>query len=251
MHENRFHSCSSFITLTFADEHLPPDGSLNVKVFQDFMKRLRRSLPRSKKIRFFHCGEYGEKFGRPHYHALIFGLDFVDCGYAKETDDKTGVVTWQSRTLDRLWPFGMNRVGEVTFESCAYVARYITKKVSGRLADAHYQFVNDKGEIFKVAPEYCTMSRRPGIGALHFDKYSNEIYLRDEVISRGHPCKPPKFYDRLLAKQNSALYESVKEQRECALMLSPALEKSPARLHVREVVKLALTGQLRRKYEDG
>ena len=77
-------------------------------------------------------------------------------------------------------------MGEVTFESCAYVARYVTKKVTGRNAVSHYERVDSgSGEVFSLRPEYCTMSRRPGIGTQHFDKYRDEIYPRDEVVCRG------------------------------------------------------------------
>lgn len=250
VHEKRFHDESSFITLTYAQEHLPRDGSLNVKHFQDFMKRLRKSIE-PKKVRFFHAGEYGERKGRPHYHAIIFGEDFRRGGYDVEESDR-GDTTWTSPALDALWPFGLNRVGDVTFESCAYVARYVTKKVNGRQAKSHYERICEAtGEIFDLKPEYATMSRRPGIGALHFEKYHQEIYPSDEVVSRGHPSKPPKFYDRMLEKCNPPLYAQVKDDRECALSLSSKYERSPTRLRVREAVKLAAIGHLSRKYEIG
>lgn len=249
MHENRFHSSSCFITLTFSDENLPDRGSLNVKHFQDFMKRLRKKIS-PRKIRFFHCGEYGDKFGRPHYHAILFGEDFSSSKYCVRKTDR-GDVVYNSTVLDELWPFGISEIGEVTFESCAYVARYVCKKVTGSRSASHYQRLCEAtGEIFQVEPEYCTMSRRPGIGALHFDKYSNEIYLRDEVLSRGYPSKPPKFYDRLLAKRNLSLYEEIKDHRECALMMTSSAERSPSRLHVREVVKKAQIGLVKRNYES-
>ena len=249
-HEKRLHSESSFITLTYDSSHIPRDGSLNVKHFQDFMKRLRKEIS-PQKIRFFHAGEYGEKRGRPHYHAIIFGRDFRDQGYDQEKSPR-GDLTWSSPQLDRLWPFGMNRVGEVTFESCAYVARYVTKKVNGSLAERHYQRICEAtGEIFQLKPEYATMSRRPGIAHGHFDKYMPEIYPADEVVSRGHPSKPPKFYDKLLERYNPAVYAKVKEMRECALMLSPVAERSPQRLHVKETCKQAQIASLNRRYEIG
>lgn len=249
MHEFRFHDDASFITLTYADPHLPFLGTLVPEHFQKFLKRLRRSIG-ARKIRFFHAGEYGEKYSRPHYHAIIFGLDFRHARYDVQTSPR-GDETWSSPMLDRLWKFGSNRVGSVTFESCSYVSRYICKKKTGRNAYLFYEKICEKtGEVIQLVPEYCTMSRRPGIGALHFSKYHNEIYLRDEVISRGFPSKPPKFYDRLLAKQNSVMYEEIKEQRECALSMLPAEGRSPRRLHARDVIKQAQLGQLSRNYEE-
>ena len=250
MHEKRFHEESSFLTLTYDDDHLPAHGSLNLKHFQDFMKRYRKRLG-YKKLRFFHAGEYGEKLGRPHYHAIIFGDSLLEGATDIETTDR-GDTTWRSPLLSELWPAGLNRVGRVTFESCAYVARYVTKKVSGNRAAGHYErFSESTGEVYELKPEYCTMSRRPGIGALHFQKFSSEIYPSDEVVSRGFKSKPPKFYDRLLEKSDPDMYERVKDDRECALTISPKFDRTPSRLTVRETVKLAELGQFKRRYEIG
>lgn len=250
VHENRFHDESSFITLTYDEDHLPKDGSLNVKHWQDFMKRLRFSL-KEKKLRFFHCGEYGEKKGRPHYHAIVFGECFRRDSYDLEHSDR-GDLTWRSKLLDSLWPFGLNRVGDVTFESCAYVARYVTKKVNGRRAKDHYERIDEvTGEIFQLKPEYCTMSRRPGIGAQHFERYIRSIYPSDTVVARGVSSKPPKFYDKLLEKTDPALYAEIKEVRECALATSSKADRSERRLADREIVKLAQISSLKRRYEVG
>jgi len=250
VHEKRFHKESSFITLTYDKEHLPPGGSLDVKHFQDFMKRLRKASGYTK-LRFFHCGEYGDQFGRPHYHAIIFGRDFLEGATGHQTTPR-GDTTWISPDLSKLWPFGFHQVGKVTFESCAYVARYVTKKVTGRRAASHYErFSEYDGECTSIKPEYCTMSRRPGIGALHFHQLSREIYPQDFIVSGGKKMKPPKFYDKLLEKFFPELYLRVKDERECALTLSPVEERSPRRLAVRETVKQAQIGQLTRKYEIG
>jgi len=248
VHELRFHEESAFITLTYDEDHLPPGGSLDIKHFQDFMKRLRRRLGYTK-LRFFHAGEYGEKRGRPHYHAIIFGHSFFKDAYDVEVSDR-GDRTWQSPLLNETWPVGINRVGSVSFESCAYVARYITKKITGPQASSHYEKLNERtGELFQLKPEYCSMSRRPGIGSLHVEQLLSEIYPADEVVLRGTPTRPPKFYDRRLALLDPELYIKVKESRECALADSPIEERSPHRLAVKEIVKLAKIGQLSRRYE--
>lgn len=251
MHELRFHDRASFITLTYDEKHLPPGGTLVPKHYQDFMKRLRKSC--DQKLRFFHCGEYGEKAGRPHYHAIIFGEDFQD-EVIERGKTEQGHDTWRSAHLERVWGKGRTECGSVTFESCAYVARYITKKVTGQAAKEFYTFVDENdpyGEVHTLHPEYATMSRRPGIGKLHFDRHHREIYPQDEIIVRGVRCKPPKFYDRQLEKLDPKAYELLKDQRECALMLSPTREhRTPARLEVRHVVKRASIQSLRRKLEE-
>lgn len=254
VHENRLHECSSFITLTYRDDKLPPGGSLRIKDFQDFMKRFRKD--QGTRLRFFHCGEYGEKRRRPHYHAIIFGESFDDWGdcYDVERAAKGDIdyITWSSRRLDRLWPFGLNRVGRVTFESCAYVARYVTKKITGPAARVAYDVVDyTTGEVTELAPEYATMSRRPGIGAGHFEKYWKHIYSRDEIAINGKLCKPPRFYDRCLEKKDRIAFLNLKDCRESALMAAPKYDRTDERLAEREVVKQAQIRALRRNYEIG
>jgi len=176
VHEASLHSQNSFLTLTYADEKLPADGSLVVKHHQDFMKRLRKHLSQERKdpcpchkgtdtkVRFFHCGEYGETYGRPHYHTLLFGHDFED--KVLEFTTPRGDEVFTSKTLGELWTHGLSKIGSVTFESAAYVARYITKKVTGDDAEKYYE---------GRKPEYVTMSRRPGIAHSWFEKFKSDV----------------------------------------------------------------------------
>lgn len=182
IHEASLYSENCFLTLTLSDAFLPAGGSLDKSLFQKFMKRLRKQFS-GRRIRFFHCGEYGEQYGRPHYHACLFGFDFPD---KVPWMERKGFQVWRSPILEQLWPFGRCEIGSVTFESAAYVARYIMKKVTGPSAKAYY------GEL---APEYVTMSRRPGIGQPWLDKYMSEVYPADSVVIRGKLMKPPRFYD--------------------------------------------------------
>jgi len=80
VHEASLYDNNCFITLTYNPENLPPDCGLIKSDFQKFMKRLRKSYP-SNKIRYYQCGEYGDKNNRPHYHALLFGFNFDDWVY--------------------------------------------------------------------------------------------------------------------------------------------------------------------------
>jgi len=194
VHEAQMHDANSFITLTYDQEHLPPDGSLNLREFQLFMKKLRKFL--GFPIRFFHCGEYGDKQGRPHYHALIFGYDFPDKTVWDRRDE---IILYRSKTLEKLWPIGFSTIGEVTFESAAYCARYIMKKITGQSAWEHYTTWDpDTGEVLATrTPEYTTMSRggkdgQGGIGRSWLDKYEHDVYPSDEVIMRGRSMRPPQ-----------------------------------------------------------
>lgn len=237
-HENSLHEKSCFITLTYDDEHLPPDNSLDVKHFQLFMKRLRHHY-QPQKIRFFHCGEYGERTNRPHYHAILFGLDFEDKKYFKKSGEHS---LFRSDTLENLWHFGHSNIGSVSFESCAYVARYITKKITGDMAGNHYG---------GRRPEYCTMSRRPGIGSGWIKKYKEDVYPSDEVIVRGQQCKPPRFYDRVLEKEFPEEYEVVKARRIAdAKANSNSADNSYRRLNDRETCVKARQAVFKREPGD-
>lgn len=208
MHEASLHERNCFLTLTFDEDHVPSDYSLNVVTFQKFMKRYRKMFG---PVRFFHCGEYGELNFRPHYHAIIFGHDFDD---RIQCDLRTQNALFVSPSLQKLWPFGRATIGDVTFESAAYCARYITKKVTGDLADTHYERVHSvTGEIYKVSPEYTTMSRRPGIGRGWYDKYHSEVFPQDRVIARGVESKPPRAYEQLLEQRDLEMYKALKDKR--------------------------------------
>lgn len=256
LHESKCYEKNCFVTLTYDDEHLPANHSLTYVDFQLFMKRLRKyyshrddynnlwRLP----IRFFACGEYGDQTKRPHYHACLFGTDFADRVFDRRL--ASGSALHSSKILSSLWTHGFCSVGDVTFESAAYVARYIMKKRFGDVANehSHYRFVDDYGEIHYREPEFARMSLKPGIGAPWYAKYSSEVYPRDEVIVRGKRLKPPKFYDTLLDSRDFDTYEFVLYARsKKALQL--AEDATPARLKVRERVARAGLNVKRRTLE--
>ena len=224
MHEASLYSDNLFITLTYDDQNLPADWSLDVTDWQQFMKRLKNATGRKKTpLRFFHCGEYGDQLGRPHYHALLFGIDLNDKKPYKKTE--TGEVLYTSELLERVWGKGFCPIGNVTFESAGYVARYTTKKISGAAADAHYD---------GRRPEYATMSRNPGIGRLWFDRFKTDCYPHDYAVVNGKRVRPPKFYDTLL---DSEELEALKKNRtRTAKKYSD--NNTPDRLAVRHEIQL-------------
>lgn len=239
VHEAQLHEENCFITLTYRPEQLPPGGSLVLKHFQDFMKRLR--FEHGNGIRFFHCGEYGDRGGRPHYHACLFNFDFKDKVLFK---DERGVRLYTSETLERLWRFGFATIGDVTFESAAYVARYVTKKITGEMAAEHY------GER---KPEYVTMSRRPGIAAGWFQRFASDVFPLDHVVLRGREMRPPRFYDQLFERAHAMRYAKLKRVRRYNIRKHDLVlwhESSPSRLWVREEVQRLRFKQLKRGLED-
>jgi len=230
MHEAQLHSENSFITLTYDDTHLPSDKSLHKPDYQQFLKRLRQHVWRKygKKIRYYMAGEYGEKYGRPHWHLCIFGHGFHDKKYWKRT--ASGSILYRSEELEALWPFGYTSVGDVTFESAAYVARYIMQKQSsdkinpqtGKPWNSIYDYTNpETGEITKREPEFNKMSLKPGIGAEWFKKFKSDVYPHDYVIVRGKKMKPPKAYDKMYKKSNPYEFDEVLYKREINAKLNP------------------------------
>lgn len=194
VHEAKLYDENCFITLTYDPAHLPEDLSLKYVHYQKFMKRLRRRFF-SRVIRFYMCGEYGENFGRPHYHSCLFNLDFPDKLFYSGKGE-TRIYT--SKTLDELWGMGGCKIGRMTFESAAYVARYCTQTVTGQAAEEHYKVVNkETGEIFTRVPEFGRMSLKPGIGAPWLAKYMKDVYPKGEVVINGRLAKPPRYYDKI------------------------------------------------------
>lgn len=246
MHEASQWPCSSFVTLTYDDEHLPSGGSLFYPDFQRFMKRLRKSRP-GRVIRFYMCGEYGEQTVRPHYHACLFNEDFSKDRKVWR-DFGSGCVVYRSSELERLWPFGMTSVGELTRESAEYVARYVVKKVTGAPAAEHYKVIDrETGEVSWREPEFTHMSLKPGIGSAWFGRYgASDVVPHDRVVHAGRVGVVPRYYDRLLSRVDPEALELMKMARE-ARARARFGDSTPERLAVREQVAAARFSAFRRK----
>jgi len=230
VHEASLFDENCFITLTYSDEFLPSDGSLNKKHFQDFMKRLRSRFV-GRRIRYFHAGEYGSQYRRPHYYACLFNFDFADKKLFRRAN---GVSLYTSSILDDVWSHGYGSVGSLTFESAAYCARYIMKKVTGDLAAEHYLGCDEiTGELTELAPEYTTMSRRPGIGREWYERFRGDVFPGDSVVLRGREMRPPRFYDCLYELENPEDFRRIKRERIQASFRAKD-DCTPERLAVRE-----------------
>lgn len=231
MMELEDHDEAWFLTLTYDSDHVPmsayPDPetgeavdcmTLSKRDWQLFMKRLRKEYD-AKKIRFFASGEYGSKTARPHYHAIVYDLHF-EPGELKFHKMSNGFRLYRSDRLDKVWSNGFCIVAEVTWESCAYVARYCMKKVNGEMS----KFYDD----FNLEPEFCLMSRKPGIARNYYEKHKDEIYKYDKVnlstAKRGVSTKPPKYFDQIFDGEDPDRMTELKEQRKIAAERLKALE---------------------------
>lgn len=226
MLELEYHDSAYFVTLTYDDKHVPIHDycsdystgevgrslSLEKRDFQLFMKRLRKRFSNDK-IRYFAAGEYGSNTLRPHYHAIIFGLHLNDLvPYSRSAQ---GYQYYNSDSFQRCWcdndgnPIGFAVLGEVTWETCAYTARYIMKKLNGPEA-IYYDMVN-------IEPEFTVMSRRPGIARQYYDDhpdiYEHE-YINLSTEKGGRKIKPPRYYDQLFDIENPEKMAEIKQIRQ-------------------------------------
>lgn len=187
------HGASCMLNLTYDDAWLPPYGQLHKKHLQDFFKRLRKA---GFKFRYVASGEYGDISRRPHFHIALFGVDFGDDRHVFGRSSG-GERTYTSAAVARAWPFGNHLICTLNFETAAYIARYIMKKIKG-LGVAPPLAVLDDGEIIRPNPEFMNMSK--GIGKAWFREYfMSDVFPRGAVITRkGQSLPVPRYYKSLL-----------------------------------------------------
>lgn len=218
MHESKFYDCNWFGTFTYDDAKLkqPLDPSLNYHDWQLFMRRLRRDIGGDRKdgegrkpLRFFCSGEYGGRFKRPHFHAILFNLRLRDA--VKMANGRS-----VSEALDGVWSNGNVVLDSVTPATVAYVAGYTQKKVNGRGSDLLYEDIVNPltGELFKRRKEFVKMSLKPGIGSAFFDQYGSDLFPHDFAIVEGKRNKVPRYYLKRLEKSAAPeLLEDIKRKR--------------------------------------
>lgn len=219
-----YHEQSWFVTLTYDDAHVPrryygasdsglalPSLTLCKRDIQLFFKRLRKAYSGCH-IRYFGCGEYGPSTYRPHYHLIVFGLNLTDLQFEKNS--ATGHPIYKSPALERVWSFpsrddrgesyssdptlaGFVTVQPVTWECCAYTARYITKKLNGPQCEFYTNF--------NIDPPFTLCSRKPGIGRQYYDDHDtddgNSLFETDFIhvstATGGKKFRPPRYYHKL------------------------------------------------------
>lgn len=218
-----------FLTITYDQDHLPeagtmidpktgeemgqnPFGTLKPKDWTLFLKRLRQYYKRKynhEGIRMMACGEYGEQYSRPHYHAIMYNLPLHNMAF--HTYNENHEALYRCLELEEIWGKGMIVAADVNWNTCAYVARYITKKVGLPTQEEYYKCLG-------VAPEFFRMSRKPGIGRTYFETHKDEIYKKDCLTIQKYgggkmKVRPPKYYDKLYDKINHDEFERLKTKR--------------------------------------
>lgn len=226
MMELEYHDIAYFLTLTYNDDNVPlvyyqtdddgvvdtayKAGTLVPKHLQDFIKRLRdqQSYHHNRRIMYYACGEYGSETHRPHYHLTVYDVFFDDLEPLGKSKD--GFQYYVSPTLERLWPYGYSMICNVTWETCAYIARYVTKKQYGKNAEFY--------DTFNIIPEFSRMSLKPSIGLRYYEDHKDEIYKYDEIHlsmpQRAINSKPPAYFDRKYDLEYPERLKEIKEARE-------------------------------------
>lgn len=177
-----FQDSSYFLTLTYSDEHL---GSRDLvhSDWSQFMKDFRRSfceakycdvgVPRHwkrfgavrsetfKSVKQVMCGEYGDYFGRKHFHGIIFGHEFRDM-VATGTFSSRGQEIFTSPSLRDVWKKGFVQIAPVTMDLALYVSSYITD-----------QSLDVRPDLGFSKPQYGRFGR--GIGRSWLDKYWRDV----------------------------------------------------------------------------
>lgn len=237
-HEARMHERNCFLTLTYDNEHLPKYGQLLKSDLQKFFKRLRHEFD----FLYVASGEYGDLRRRPHFHAAMFGVNFAD-DRVEWSKGGRGDSLYISKALAKYWPFGHHSIGEVTFESAAYIARYVVKRVQGIGASPRPLAVLDDGELIMPNPEFLVCSK--GIGAAWFDKhFMTDVFPHGRVITeQGTPAPVPRYYkDRLV---NAVLEQKMRlltYKHQDAMVERNAFENRPERKAARATVASVKSG---------
>lgn len=258
MLELEYHDAAWFITLTYDDDNVPrhdyadPETgelfqslSLEKRDLQLFFKRLRKSFPNDK-IRYFCAGEYGSETFRPHYHCIIYGLHLDDLQFYKKNFE--GSPYWNSEKLSKIWGKGHVVIAEVNWETCAYTARYIMKKLKGQEAVFY--------DMHNLQPEFTVMSRKPGIARQWYDDHP-DLYDYDFIHLKtekgGLKFKPPRYYDKLYDVEYPDEMHEIKEIRKRIAddMTKLQLEKtSLSYIEMLEVVERNREAQLKQLIRD-
>jgi len=244
LHESKSWEQNCFLTLTYDNQHVPTNYGLDLRHWQLFMKRLRKSLPQP--IRFYACGEYGDLHGRPHYHAIIFNHQFSDLQPYKNINNKPHFT---SQSLTNLWQLGMATTADFSYQSAAYVARYVTKKINNSDvygANRYYRLSPIDGQYHQVKPEFAVMSRRPGIGHHYVEDFKSDFYPSGFLVVNGVKQAPPRYYVSKLPEEEQTQLKRAARRKSLIYKPHTTTERRWARALVRD----ARIKNLKRDFES-
>lgn len=276
--ESKLHDENYFITLTYDDDHLPMHDSVNVdgmiyirnddwtgtlkkRDLQLFFKRLRKRIG---KFSYMAAGEYGDKNGRPHYHAILYGAHFETETFYNSRNINNNFY-WQNDIIEECWTeevgrgaagagrsLGFSNISIANWNTIAYTARYITKKQYGKASDDWYGRLGRDKEFFVT-------SRNPAIGKEYFNLHHIEIMETDKVlihnINGSYEVTRPRYFDKLIEKYHEEELAENKERRQYYATKAAEVKdwttslSRKEQLEVEERTKIENTKQLLRPLE--
>lgn len=226
-HEAQQWDSNIFLTLTYADDHLPEEAHLEPHELQKFFKRLRknahgdRSIPHGDKrispIRYFACGEYGEENGRPHYHAAIFNL-------RPKQKRCVGKDLYEDEEITSIWGKGNAYYAPFTPATAAYIAQYQLKKQRGDNVD--------QDGVWKPPP-FLRVSQ--GIGRAWLDKYATDLQ-HGYLVTDGTKGPIPRYYKRRLKTHQPSIAETIEKMSEKHRTEIQSNRNDPERLTAQEII---------------
>lgn len=262
-----------FVTLTYSDLMIPQGNFLdytgevvNTSLCRDdltkWFKRLRKHFAEEyghQGLRVFYSGEYGPLTSRPHYHAILFNCPELDLRFRAR---KGSFDQFTCDDISATWhdpkskvEFGFHSIQDVSFQTCAYTARYVMKKQKGESVKAQKALYSDylerAGEDPEILPRenhFCGMSRRPGIGRAYYDRSKRDIYTTDKVYYQNEyelfRSKPPRYFDYLYdLEEPFEMYQVKRRRQERAKDVSSQLDsqitetQAEHRARVEEILK--------------
>lgn len=238
---------SKGFTITKEDAYLNDiewQGNLDKKDLQRFFNTLRKKMERlrynKEGIRYLAAGEYGEKDRRPHYHMILFNINLpAESFYSPKIINKE--MHYKNKIIEEAWGKGFIDITEASWNTSAYVGRYITKKLYGNIAE------EERAKLGQSQAEFLTASNRPPLGNEYYKKHKEEIYKNDEITifkkGKTENHKPPKYFDRLLEKENPELWEKIKEKRKIEAENAIALKGKKTSLNMWNQLQIELSSK--------
>lgn len=224
-HEAQLHERACAITLTYDEEHLPPHGSLSKRDLQLFFMRLRNAVA-PVKIRYFACGEYGTRKGRPHYHVILFGYCPSDRSRVWTKSEAGNIQYLDLEVFEKAWPHGVAPWADFHHHAARYVAHYTADKLKSYAKDKidpetglrPYEVMDRDGQIWQLTPEFQLQSLKPAIGLKWLEKNWREVFPADSCVMDGREYPPPRYYYKWLKEHHPDVWQIVQAKRKAAIL---------------------------------
>lgn len=197
IHEGQYHKYNTYVTLTYNDEHLRSDLNLEKRALVLFFKRLRERIG-DRELKYYATGEYGDKEGRPHYHAIIFGIN--RCNNCKTCIKQRRIKGGPDKPdrdcllLRECWTNGFVEASGLGYESARYVADYIQKKLYGAKAQK-----DGREQPFSIMSQ--------GIGKQFALDNRKRITETRRLTINGAIVKIPRYYLQVLGLSGEELFK--------------------------------------------